>query len=98
MAGANIRIGVTSSEFQKQMKEVNNQLKLMQSECALATSKASAFGSKTDQLSAKQNAHKNTIVSQNQTIRLYQDRIANINNTIETQKISRCNLQKKLKR
>lgn len=97
MAGANIRIGVTSSEFQKQMKEVNSQLKLMQSECALATSKASAFGNKTDQLVAKQNSLKSIINSQNQTIRLYQDRIANINNTIETQKNKQVQLAEKIK-
>lgn len=97
MAGANIRIGVTSSEFQKQMKEVNSQLKLMRSECGLATAKASAFGNKTDQLAAKQNSLKSIINSQNQTIRLYQDRIANINNTIETQKNKQVQLAEKIK-
>ena len=97
MAGANIKIGVTSSEFKKQMKEVNNQLKLMQSECALATSKASAFGSKTDQLKAKQNALKNSIASQNQTISLYENRITSINSTITKQTTEQTKLSQKIK-
>lgn len=97
MAGANIKIGVTSSEFKKQMKEVNNQLKLMQSECALATSKASAFGSKTDQLKAKQNALKNSIASQNQTISLYENRITSINSTITKQTAEQTKLSQKIK-
>ena len=86
MAGANIRIGASSSEFQKQMKEVTTQLKLVSSECGLATEKAKLFGTAQEKLSAVQKELTAKIQAQNQMIQLYKDRITGINGEIDKQK------------
>ena len=54
MAGASIKIGASSSEFQKQMSEVTRQLKLLSSECGVASQKAKLFGTAQEQLAVKQ--------------------------------------------
>ena len=79
MAGANIKIGASSSEFQKQMKEVTKQLKLVSSECGVATEKAKLFGSTQEKLSSIQKELTGKIQAQNQMIKLYNYRIVGIN-------------------
>ena len=86
MAGASIKIGASSSEFQKQMKEVTQQLKLVSSECGLATEKAKLFGTTQEKLSAVQRELTAKIQAQNQMIQLYRDRITGINGEIEKHK------------
>lgn len=86
MAGASIKIGASSSEFQKQMKEVTQQLKLVSSECGLATEKAKLFGNTQEKLSTVQKELTAKIQAQNQMIQLYRDRITGINGEIEKQK------------
>lgn len=44
---ANLKIGINSSDFKEQMRQVNNQLKLIASNCELAGQKAKLFGTKT---------------------------------------------------
>ena len=60
MAGTNIRIGANSSEFQKQMSEVTRQLKLVSSECGVASQKAKLFGTAQDQLAYCKDSGANT--------------------------------------
>ncbi len=96
MGGANIKIGANSTEFQKQMKEVTTQLKLISSECSVASTKADLFGNSTDKLAVKQKELTAKISAQNQQIKLYQDRIANINNEITKQKEKQSELSSKI--
>lgn len=54
MPGTNIKIGANATEFQQQMKEVTRQLKLVSSECGVASQKAKLFSTAQDQLAVKQ--------------------------------------------
>lgn len=96
MPGANIKIGANSSEFQKQMKEVTNQLKLMSSECGLASEKAKLFGSQSQKLATSQRELTEKMRAQNQIVRLYKDRIKGINSEIENQKNKQIGLSKQI--
>ena len=96
MAGTNIRIGANSSEFQKQMSEVTRQLKLVSSECGVASQKAKLFGTAQDQLAAKQKELTAKIQAQTQMMKLHQDRVVNINSTIDKQKEKQSELAKKI--
>lgn len=96
MAGTNIRIGANSSEFQKQMSEVTRQLRLVSSECGVASQKAKLFGTAQDQLAAKQKELTAKIQAQTQMMKLHQDRVVNINSTIDKQKEKQSELAKKI--
>lgn len=96
MAGTNIRIGANSSEFQKQMSEVTRQLKLVSSECGVASQKAKLFGTAQDQLAAKQKELTAKIQAQTQMMKLHQERVLNINATIDKQKEKQSELAKKI--
>lgn len=96
MAGTNIRIGANSSEFQKQMSEVTRQLKLVSSECGVASQKAKLFGTAQNQLAAKQKELTAKIQAQTQMMKLHQDRVVNINSTIDKQKEKQSELAKKI--
>lgn len=96
MAGASIKIGASSSEFQKQMKDVTRQLKLVSSECGLATEKAKLFGNAQQKLTAVQKELTAKIQAQNQIIKLYKDRITGINGEIDKQKDKHIELNKKI--
>ncbi|MGL5084263.1 MAG: phage tail tape measure protein [Clostridium sp.] len=96
MAGANIKIGANSSEFQKQMKEVTTNLKLVSSECGVASEKAKLFGTASDKLGASQKELTSKLQAQNQIVKLYQDRIVGINNEIDKQKLKQTDLSKKI--
>lgn len=86
MAGASIKIGANSSDFQKQMKEVTTQLKLVSSECGVATEKAKLFGSTQEKLTAVQKELTAKMQAQNQMLSLYKDRVSVLNADIEKQK------------
>ncbi|MDZ5038553.1 phage tail tape measure protein, partial [Clostridium perfringens] len=96
MAGANIKIGASSSEFQKQMKEVTNQLKLVSSECGIATEKAKLFGDSQEKLTSIQKELTAKMQAQSQMINLYKDRIAGINSEMEKEKVKQTELSKKI--
>lgn len=96
MAGASIKIGANSSEFQKQMKEVKSQLNLVSSECNLAAERAKAFGSATDGLVAQQKKLQAQLQAQNQIVNLYKERIANINSEIDKHKTRQTELSGKI--
>ncbi|MGG7142487.1 phage tail tape measure protein [Clostridium nigeriense] len=96
MSGASIKIGASSSEFQKQMKEVTQQLKLVSSECGLATEKAKAFGTTQEKLSSVQKELTAKIQAQTQIIQIYKDRITGINNEIDKQKSKQSELTSKI--
>lgn len=96
MAGANIKIGASSSEFQTQMREVTRQLKLVSSECGVATEKAKLFGNAQEKLSSVQKELTTKIQAQNQIIGIYKDRIAGINSEIEKEKNKQEELSKKI--
>lgn len=96
MAGASIKIGASSSEFQKQMKEVTRQLKLVSSECGVASQKAKLFGTAQEQLAVKQRELTAKIQAQTQMLKLHQDRILSINSTIDKEKEKQSELAKKI--
>ncbi|MGY5237926.1 phage tail tape measure protein [Clostridium tertium] len=96
MAGANIKIGASSSEFQTQMREVTRQLKLVSSECGVATEKAKLFGNAQEKLSSVQKELTTKIQAQNQIIGIYKDRIAGINSEIEKEKNKQAELSQKI--
>lgn len=96
MPGANIKIGASSSEFQKQMKEVTKQLKLVSSECGVATEKAKLFGNAQEKLSSIQKELTAKIQAQNKIIDIYKNRIVGINSEIEKEKSKQAELSKKI--
>lgn len=96
MAGASIKIGASSSEFQKQMSEVTRQLKLLSSECGVASQKAKLFGTAQEQLAVKQKELTAKIQAQTQMMKLHQDRVLNINTAIDRQKEKQSELAKKI--
>lgn len=96
MAGANIKIGANSSQFQKQMAEITRQLKLVSSECGVASQKAKLFGTAQEQLAAKQKELTSKIQAQTQMMKLHQDRVLNINATIDKQKEKQSELARKI--
>ncbi|MGL4761882.1 MAG: phage tail tape measure protein [Sarcina sp.] len=96
MAGAIIKIGANSSEFQKQMKAVTKELKLVSSECSVASQKAKLFGTTQDQLGVKHRELTAKIQAQNQMMKLHQDRITGINQDTEKQKNKQTELNTKI--
>ncbi len=96
MPGTNIKIGANATEFQQQMKEVTRQLKLVSSECGVASQKAKLFGTAQDQLAVKQKELTAKIKAQTEMLKLHQDRILNINATIDKQKEKQSDLAKKI--
>ncbi|MGL5068456.1 MAG: phage tail tape measure protein [Sarcina sp.] len=96
MAGAVIKIGANSSEFQKQMKAVTKELKLVSSECSVASQKAKLFGTTQDQLGVKHRELTAKIQAQNQMMKLHQDRITGINQDTEKQKNKQTELNTKI--
>ena len=96
MAGANVKIGANSSEFQRQMREVTRQLKLVSSECGVASEKAKLFGNATEKLTVAQRELTAKIQAQNQMITLYKDRIKGINSEIQAQKQKQVELASKI--
>lgn len=96
MAGANIKIGANSGDFQRQMKEVVNQLKVTQSQFGLASEKAKLFGSATDQLKAKESELANKLKAQNTIVALNRETIRQLNKEVFNYKNTNSELAKKI--
>ena len=94
--GANIKVGLTSSNFRQQMAEINRQLKLMSSECGVAAEQAAKFGNKSDQLAAKQKELTSKIKTETEAVKLQQDRIKAINGNIDDHKEKMAALKTKI--
>ncbi|MDP4146114.1 MAG: hypothetical protein Q8936_16760 [Bacillota bacterium] len=80
---ASVKIGADTSDFQKQMAQVTNNLQRVTSECALASQKAELFGTSTEQLTAKQRLLSETINGSSQKVALYKEKIAALNSDTE---------------
>lgn len=78
MAGANLTIGANNSTFRKSMSEVTKELKGMQSEFNLASTKAKLFGTETDKLKVKQQELTTKISLQEKQMKLVNDRITKL--------------------
>ena len=91
-----VNIGANSADFQRQMKQVTQQLKSLQSGFSSASEKAKAFGSVTDQLKAKQNELANKIKSQNTIIAMNRDYIRQLNKEIVNYKNNNTQLASKI--
>lgn len=91
-----VNIGANSSDFQKQMKQVTQQLKSVQTCFSAASEKAKAFGSVTDQLKAKQSELANKIKSQNTIIAMNRDYIRQLNKDLVTYKNNNTQLASKI--
>lgn len=97
MAGANIKIGANSSDFQKKMQDVTRQLKVTQSEFKLASESAKLFGNSTDQLKSKQGELENKLKGQNTILKMQQNGIKNITKDIKAYKDVNESLARKIK-
>ena len=75
----NVKIGANTSDFQKQMSQVTNNLSRVTSECALASTRAELFGNKTEQLSARQKLLSEVINGTASKIALYSGKITDLN-------------------
>ena len=91
-----VNIGANSADFQRQMKQVTQQLKSVQSGFNSASEKAKAFGSVTDQLKAKQAELANKIKSQNTIIAMNRDYIRQLNKDLATYKNNNTQLASKI--
>lgn len=78
MGGANLTIGANNSTFRKSMGEVTKELKGMQSEFNLVSTKAKLFGTETDRLKVKQQELTSKISLQEKQMKLVNDRITKL--------------------
>lgn len=83
---ANIKIGVNSSEFQKQMKQMTQELKKVSSSYNLANTQAKLFGSEADVLKSKQSELTSKIKIQNRMIEAQEEHFKKLNSDLEKQK------------
>lgn len=93
MAGATLKIAANATEFNRQMKEATNHLKMISSECGLASQKAKLFGTAQEQLGAKQKELTSKIQAQTQILKLHQDRVTSINKDIDKHKVTQAALK-----
>ncbi|MGL5245388.1 MAG: phage tail tape measure protein, partial [Sarcina sp.] len=98
MAGANIKIGANSSDFQRKMQDVTRQLKVTQSEFKLASESAKLFGNSTDQLKAKQGELENKLKGQNTILKMQKDSIKNLTKDIKGYKDANEELARKIEK
>ena len=91
-----VNIGANSADFQRQMKQVTQQLKSVQVGFNSASEKAKTFGSVTDQLKAKQSELANKIRGQNTIIAMNRDYIRQLNKEIVNYKNNNSQLASKI--
>ena len=91
-----VNIGANSADFQRQMKQVTQQLKSVQAGFNSASEKAKTFGSVTDQLKAKQSELANKIRGQNTIIAMNRDYIRQLNKEIVNYKNNNSQLTSKI--
>lgn len=87
MAGANLTIGVNSSEFKSAMSEMSGQLRGLQSEFNLAKAKANLYGNELDSLKAKKTALTDKIKIQKTQTEQLKNRMIGVK--VETSELSR---------
>lgn len=93
-----IKIGANTSEFNKSMMQVTNDLQRVASECLLAGERAELFGTKTDQLASQQKLLATTIEGTQQKISLYASKITQINGDTDKLKQRQSELKSELER
>lgn len=94
--GANIKIQSDAKQFQDQMKQVTQDLKLMSSELSVATTKAELFGTEQDKLGAKSKEFEGNLKSQNTLLGLYKNTISALSGDIEKYKNRNAELSKSI--
>ncbi len=93
---ANIKIGANSSEFQKQMKQMTQELKKVSSSYNLANTQAKLFGKGTDLLKSRQAELTSKIKIQNRMIEAQEEHFKKLNSDLEKQKDKQKELANKI--
>ncbi|HAT4145514.1 TPA: phage tail tape measure protein [Clostridium perfringens] len=93
---ANVKIGANSSDFQKQMKEMTQELKKVGSSFNLANTQAKLFGSSTDILKSKQGELTSKMQIQNKIIEAQNNNIKKLNGDLDKQKSTQKDLSSKI--
>ncbi|EOU1653943.1 phage tail tape measure protein [Clostridium perfringens] len=93
---ANVKIGASSSDFQKQMKEMTQELKKVGSSFNLANTQAKLFGSSTDILKSKQAELTSKMQIQNKIIEAQNNNIKKLNGDLDKQKSTQKDLSNKI--
>ncbi|EDT77395.1 phage tail tape measure protein [Clostridium perfringens] len=93
---ANVKIGANSSDFQKQMKEMTQELKKVGSSFNLANTQAKLFGSSTDILKSKQAELTSKMQIQNKIIEAQNNNIKKLNGDLDKQKSTQKDLSNKI--
>ena len=83
---ANVKIGANSSDFQKQMKEMTQELKKVGSSFNLANTQAKLFGKSTDLLKSRQSELTSKMQIQNKMIDAQANNIKKLNGDLDKQK------------
>ncbi|AAL96783.1 putative tape-measure protein [Clostridium phage phi3626] len=94
--GANVKIGANTSSFQKQMKEMAQELKRVGSSYNLANTQAKLFGSRTDLLKSQQSELTAKMKIQNNMIKTQGDYLTKLNSDLDKQKSKQSELAKKI--
>ncbi|MBI6052354.1 phage tail tape measure protein [Clostridium perfringens] len=94
--GANVKIGANSSSFQKQMKEMAQELKKVGSSYNLANTQAKLFGNRTDLLKSQQAELTSKMKIQNNMITAQANHLNKLNGDLDKQKSRQGELAKKI--
>ncbi|HAT4161906.1 TPA: phage tail tape measure protein [Clostridium perfringens] len=94
--GANVKINANSSSFQKQMKEMAQELKKVGSSYNLANTQAKLFGSRTDLLKSQQSELTAKMKIQNNMIKTQGEHLTKLNGDLDKQKSKQSELSKKI--
>lgn len=93
---ANVKIGANSSDFQKQMKEMAQELKKVSSSFNLANTQAKLFGKGTDLLKSRQAELTSKMQIQNKIIEAQNNNIKKLNGDLDKQKSTQKDLSNKI--
>ncbi|HAT4071057.1 TPA: phage tail tape measure protein [Clostridium perfringens] len=93
---ANIKIGANSSDFQKQMKQMAQELKKVSSSYNLANTQAKLFGNQTDLLKSRQSELTSKIKIQNKMIEAQGNNLKKLNSDLDKQKSTQKELADKI--
>lgn len=93
---ANVKIGANSSDFQKQMKEMTQELKKVSSSFNLANTQAKLFGKSTDLLKSRQSELTSKMQIQNRIIEAQNNNIKKLNGDLDKQKATQKDLSNKI--
>ncbi|EJT6154979.1 phage tail tape measure protein [Clostridium perfringens] len=93
---ANVKIGANSSDFQKQMKEMTQELKKVGSSFNLANTQAKLFGKSTDLLKSRQSELTSKMQIQNKMIDAQANNIKKLNGDLDKQKSTQKDLSSKI--